>query len=472
VNNAPGTTAPDAERAFLGSILQMAQTVAPSQFGQQEPDPAFEPSALIALLKEEDFSHERFRLVYRAMAELATERVQLDPFTLVARLELIRPNEKSPRTAAQVVDEGMGCIAFIAGLDRNVVATPRLCESYAEMVRGAAVVRKALALAAGLETLIRTEGLAPGISRVAAELGVLAAGATKFKPKPLHKFAESAAAMIREAMESEVFAGMLTEIPEIDAGIVGLCRKTLSVIGGTPGSGKTAFALQVAHQIAARGGRVFIASLEMSGEMLAYRLACARHRIPLSMLISGHLTNWQMAQIEEDAERIRGLRIVVDDETSKVEELIGYVRAEAREGEPFDLAIMDYLQIGEMDSGRRGYAREDLKNSAICKLWKDVAKETDGHAMVLSQLNKQHLAAGGAKKPSVHQLRDGGGWQEADLAALLYRPWALTMDPDASPDEKGETFLLVGKNRIASPVEIPIHFDGASQTFSSPRGGA
>jgi replicative DNA helicase len=472
MNTAPGTAAPDAERTFLGSILQLAQVMAPAPFGQQQDlTSGFEPAALLALLKEEDFSLERFQLVYRAMSELAAERVQLDPFTVVARLERIRPSEKSPRNAAEIVDEGWGCLTFIAGLDANVIATPQLCESYAETVRGAAVVRKALALAATLEMSIRTEGLGPGISRIAAELGVLAADAKKFKPKPIHVFAESAALAIREARQSERFPGFATEIPEVDSGIVGLCRKTLSVIGGTPGSGKTAFALQLAHLIATRGGRVFIASLEMSGEMLAYRLACARHRIPLSALISGQISDWQMEQIEDDAERIRKLPMVVDDETSKVEDLIGFVRAEARAGNPFDLAIMDYLQIGELAGGPRGYGREDLKNSAICQMWKDVGKETNAHSMVLSQLNKQHLGTGGSKKPSVHQLKDGGGWQEADLAALLYRPWAQTMEPDATQEERGETFLLVGKNRIASPCEITIHFDGGAQTFSSPSGG-
>lgn len=454
MNSQPGTTAPDAERAFLGSILQV-------------PDLAY----MLPLLAQEDFHHERHRLVYRAMVELAQERIEIDHFTLLSRLELIRPDERSQRTAAQVVDAGAGCLAFLTALDVGVVASAKLCEAYADTVKTSAVMRKALALAAGLEASIRTSGIGPGISRIASELGVLAAGATKTKPRQVAEFSREAVALIRGAMEPGGFSGFETRIPEVDTGIVGLCRKTLSVIGGTPGSGKTAFALQMAHLLALQGKRVFVASLEMSGEMLAYRLACARHRIPLAALISGAISNWQMEQIEQDVEEIEKLDILVDDQTSQAEELVARIRSEARDGHAPDLIIMDYLQIGDLGEGRRSYSREDLKNSAICKMFKDLAKEIDAHALILSQLNKDHLGKGAAgKKPSVHQLRDGGGWQEADLAALLYRPWAMTMDPDSSPEEKGETFLLVGKNRIAAPCEIVVHFDGGSQTFSSPPG--
>jgi replicative DNA helicase len=77
--------------------------------------------------------------------------------------------------------------------------------------------------------------------------------------------------------------------------------------------------------------------------------------------------------------------------------------------------------------------------------------------ILISQLNRNVEHRGG--EPELHDLRDSGAIeQDADIVLLMWR------------DDEDEVKIKIGKQRDGPTPELPIWFDGASFTFTEPKG--
>ena len=88
------------------------------------------------------------------------------------------------------------------------------------------------------------------------------------------------------------YLGLSTGYRALDAMITGLNKSDLVLIAARPGVGKTAFALNIASNVAKGSGKaVAIFSLEMSKEQLAQRLLSAEALVESQKLLTGSLTD-------------------------------------------------------------------------------------------------------------------------------------------------------------------------------------
>ena len=123
---------------------------------------------------------------------------------------------------------------------------------------------------------------------------------------------------IEHNMENQLEPG---EVRHLDTGlkdlnrIIGGLAKGLHMVGAVTSTGKTAFCLQIAGNVAERGRKVFYCSPEMSADMLVERIICARAKIDSRKLDAGTLDDDERVRFAHWAGRIATWPLVISENT-------------------------------------------------------------------------------------------------------------------------------------------------------------
>jgi replicative DNA helicase len=105
------------------------------------------------------------------------------------------------------------------------------------------------------------------------------------------------------------------------------------------------------------------------------------------------------------------------------------------------MVVVDYLQLISA-RGRFGSRNEEV--SSITRGLKAMAKELKVPVVVLSQLTRAPERED--RGPLLSDLRDSGAIeQDADVVMFIHRP--KMFKEGASPEERGETDLIIAKQR-------------------------
>lgn len=243
------------------------------------------------------------------------------------------------------------------------------------------------------------------------------------------------------------------------------------VLAGSPGSGKTSLALQVATESAkVLGGPcgVGIVSREMPGLDLA-RLVVSRHLgVPRSDIERGLLLGWQRAEALAYLDRIgHGQGVVIYDNlgpcTSR--DICAWARQQVlRTGGSFRLLVIDHLQLLD---GASPKASEYERISQATRELKCVALELDITVLLLSQLNRAAKNTGQAAKgfgragmeaglgADDFELKDlrGSGTIEADADQVVF---LCNLQPGAA---QPNVRIKVAKNRWGALGCVECVFD-------------
>lgn len=135
--------------------------------------------------------------------------------------------------------------------------------------------------------------------------------------------------------------------------ITGLNKTDLILIAARPGMGKTSLALNIAENVATKGGRtVAVFSLEMSSEQLAQRLLSSQASVEGQLLRTGELTGDDWVRIAMASQVLSKADVYLDDTPGIT---VGEMKAKLRRLKKVDLVIIDYLQL--MSTGRRSENR-------------------------------------------------------------------------------------------------------------------
>ncbi|MFM6105673.1 MAG: replicative DNA helicase, partial [Sphaerospermopsis kisseleviana] len=137
---------------------------------------------------------------------------------------------------------------------------------------------------------------------------------------------------------------------DLDAMTSGFQRSDLIIVAARPSMGKTAFCLNLAHNIAA-GYQLPVAvfSLEMSKEQLVQRLLASEAGIESSYLRSGRIAQNQWESLSRAIDKLSETPIFIDD-TANI--TVTQIRSQARrlqaeQNKNLGLIIIDYLQLME-----------------------------------------------------------------------------------------------------------------------------
>ncbi|MDF5733118.1 MAG: replicative DNA helicase [Rhizonema sp. PD38] len=248
---------------------------------------------------------------------------------------------------------------------------------------------------------------------------------------------------------------------DLDAMTSGFQRSDLIIVAGRPSMGKTAFCLNLAHNIAALYKLpIAVFSLEMSKEQLVQRLLASEAGIETGYLRTGRISQTQWEPLSRAIGMLSEMPIFIDDTPNiTVTEMRSQARRlQAEAGTELGLIVIDYLQL--MEGGGDNRVQE---LSRITRNLKGLARELRVPVIALSQLSRG-VESRTNKRPMLSDLRESGSIeQDADLVIMLYRDDYYNTD---TPD-RGVAEVIVSKHRNGPTGTVRLLFDPQLTKFKN-----
>ena len=225
--------------------------------------------------------------------------------------------------------------------------------------------------------------------------------------------------------------GLRTGLKSLDDMIGCLERGAGSVLAGRPSMGKSAVALEIAHNVARFGKGVAYFSLEMGAEALAQRALSSiayddgeMPPIPYFRIQSGKVSARETQRLERATGLLDDLPVFVDPQPALSVSQIGsrarrLIIREKERGGDVALIVVDHLGLIAA-SGR--YAGDRVREiGEISSSLHALARETDTHVMMLSQLSRK-CEDRQDKRPMLSDIRESGEIeQNADIVFGVFR---------------------------------------------------
>lgn len=372
----------EAEASLLGAVLidadaivKIADTVAPS-----------------------DFYDERHRRIYEAAQQLYEKHRPIDVLTLSDQLK-----------GAGLLDM-VGGASYLTELT-NFVPTAAHVEQYAEIVAEKAMRRKLIKASQDIVGLSfdEAQSLKQLIEEAEARLFEVSGQHIKQDITSLETIlAESFDRLDELHKDKGKIRGVPTGYKDLDNILAGLQRSDLFVLAARPSMGKTALALNIAHNVALKSELpVLMFSLEMSKEQLVDRMLAMESGVDAWALRTGNLTDADFEKIGQAMGALSEAQIYIDDTPGiTVSDLRTKARREAHQ-RPLGLVIVDYLQLmsGGFRFGSEGNRVQEI--SEISRGLKGIARELNVPLMALSQLSRS-VESRSPQIPQLADLRESG----------------------------------------------------------------
>jgi replicative DNA helicase len=426
----------EAERSILGAILIDNNAL----------------NAAIEILKPEDFFHDHHRRIYQQMIALGETQQAIDLVTLTDQLH--RSGEL----------ESSGGPAYIAQLMDGVPHVTNI-EHYARIVKEKSLLRALIhATHAIQQQALEAEEDADAIlDRAESAIFQLAEDRVRSGLVGVRD-------VVRENFEriSQIFnegkriTGLSTGYHQLDNLTSGFQNSELLILAARPSMGKTALALNIAENVAVRGNKpVAIFSLEMSKESLLLRLLSSDAQIDSHKFRTGHLSREDGGKIPVSLSRLAEAPLWIDDAGSSTVVEMGAKLRRLKRDKGLSLVVVDYLQLVSA-RGRFGNRNEEV--SSITRGLKGLAKELKVPVLVLSQLTRAPERED--REPRLADLRESGAIeQDADVVMFIHRPNFFKKSSEVSLEERGETELIIAKQRNGPTDTVRFVFQGGFTRF-------
>lgn len=268
--------------------------------------------------------------------------------------------------------------------------------------------------------------------------------------------------------------GVRTGWKMFDGKTFGFQKGNMIVLAARPSMGKTAFALNLAHNIANKSNqRVLFFSLEMTATEILRRAISMETGISGNKLRRGNLRDDEWRELIDGIRKIHNTKIFIDtDPYLTIAEFRNkckkFHRDAVKDGVK-DIIIIDYLQYmhaGEVIKNGNAKIINSVTDeiSEISKNVKAVAKELDVPIIALAQLNRELEHRNTKKTSAVPQLSDikgsGSIEQDADIVMLINNH---RDDPAAT--DKDVVDIIFAKNRNGEVGTHRFKFDSSVMKF-------
>jgi len=267
-------------------------------------------------------------------------------------------------------------------------------------------------------------------------------------------------------------SGLKTGFDDLDKLTSGLQPSELIILAGRPSMGKTAFALNIAENVAVHNkGTVAIFSLEMSKESLMKRFLASCALVNGLKLRSGQFSGNDWTKLTTAAEKLSNSQIYILDKSDiTVSELRAAARKLARKletkGKKLDLIVIDYLQLINTVSKYKSESEASLI-AEVSRSLKAIARDLQVPVLALSQLSRENEKRTGSKKPQLSDLRGSGAIeQDADVVAFVHREIYYDKERDSQDeDKKREAQIIVSKQRNGPVGTVNLTFESEYTKF-------
>lgn len=416
-----------AEQAVLGSIFL-------------DPDKIHIASEY---LTKDSFFKLSHGMLFNIMQELSDKGGPIDPVSVKSALDSIGQFEQ------------IGGMPFLASLI-NSVPTSAHIEHYSKVVAEKSRARKVIEdLSHSISSVYDGQkDLNEILSQTEQNLSTISNEAKKGF-RPIIDVIDSTQSILDERSQKVGdVTGTSTGFTDFDQITTGLHEDNLIIIAARPAMGKTAFALNIAQNVAKSSDKaVAIFSLEMGAESLVERMLSAEGLIPSYHVRTGNLSESEWRRMISAQERLAKGKIFIDDTAGiRISEIRSKAKRLAQENGGLGLIVIDYLQLIE----GRGRENRQQEVSEISRQLKIIAKELKVPVIALSQLSRG-VDQRNDKRPILSDLRESGSIeQDADIVAFLYREAYYKRDEQEEPDNVTE--LILEKNRHGSLGTVQLFF--------------
>jgi replicative DNA helicase len=400
------------------------------------------------LLTDSDFYRYEHKAIYAAIGALVGASRPADVITVYEQLQGYGKAEEC------------GGIAYLNALAQSVPSAANL-RRYAEIVRERAVLRKLIEASDEIATnAFNPQGRAVSQILDEAEGRIFKIGEegsrTRQGFQSMDQLVVQLIDRVTELHENgaEDVTGVRTGFYDLDRLTAGLQAGDLIVLAARPSMGKTAFALNIAENVAVQEGLpVAVFSMEMGASQLALRMVGSLGRIDQGHLRTGKLGDDEWGRLSEAVDRLKNASLFIDETPAlNSAELRARARRQARQCGKLGLIVVDYLQLMSGSSTTDENRATEL--GEISRGLKALAKELQCPVIALSQLNRS-VESRNDKRPMMSDLRESGAIeQDADVIMFIYRDDYYNKESK----EPGVAEIVIGKQRNGPVGTVKLTF--------------
>ena len=427
----------DAEKSLLGAILISEDVI----------------SDVAEIVHADDFYDQANSQIFASFISLYERHRPIDLLTVKADLE----KKKKLKS--------VGGATYLAELT-NYVPTAAHAKAYAELVSDTAVRRRLIKAASEI-----SEKAYEDDSGTFELLGNAEKTLFEASDRHLRNDVISIADLLDETFDrletlhnnKGAIAGLKTGFADFDKITAGLHSSDLIILAARPAMGKTALALNIAHNVAMINNKaVLVFSLEMGKEQLINRMFSAASGIDSFKLETGSFSGDDFSQISEAMAELSEVPILIDDTPGMtVTEMRTKARRAAHDHD-LGLIVIDYLQLMSGTS-KRGADNRVQEVSEISRGLKLIARELNVPVIALSQLSRT-VEMRNPRIPMLSDLRESGSIeQDADIVTFLYREDYYEEDTE----KQNIADWIIAKHRRGATGKIELFFDKEHVRFMS-----
>lgn len=405
-----------------------------------------DPQALVTaseILVPEDFYRIAHQKIFQTMLDLSDKGSAIDVVTVTEEL------------SARKELEDVGGLSYLMEL-ANAVPTAANVSYYAKIVEEKSILRRLIRTATKIveDSFTREDEVEELLSEAERKIMEVAnrknAGDFKHVKDVLVQTYDKIEQLQNRTGD---VTGIPTGFTDLDRMTAGFQRNDLIIVAARPSVGKTAFALNIAQNVAVKAREnVAIFSLEMGAEQLVMRMLCAEGNIDAQVLRTGALSPEDWSKLTIAMGTLSNAGIYIDDTPGlRVNEIRAKCRRLAQE-KGLGMIVIDYLQLIQ-GSGRRGENRQQ-EVSEISRSLKALARELHVPVIALSQLSRG-VEQRQDKRPMMSDIRESGSIeQDADIVAFLYRDDYY----DKETENKNMIEIIIAKQRNGPTGTVTLAF--------------
>ena len=407
-------------------------------------------------LTKESFYYHNNALIFDVIKDMSEHKKPIDLTTITSEL-------KSKNLLNEV-----GGVEYLSEV-LEMVPTAANAEYYIKLVEDAAILRRLIEVSTDITTNAYQSSDNVNETLDEAERKILGIvknrRSTEFKT--IKEVLDSTQSNLEKLAASK---GDITGIPtgwyDIDNITTGLQGNQLIIIAARPAMGKTAFALNLATNIAINTDKtVALFNMEMGAEQLASRMLSSLGQIEGKKLATGKLMNDDWKRVNEAISQLSDAKMYMDDTPGIT---IGEIRSKCRRlassEEGLGVVIIDYLQL--ISSSTNYGANRQQEVSDISRSLKTMAMELNVPVVALAQLSRA-VDSRENKRPIMSDLRESGSIeQDADIVAFLYRDDYYNKEKAIDANTSISEFIIA-KHRNGPTATIELLFKRDTSTFLS-----
>lgn len=399
------------------------------------------------IITEHDFLDAPHQLIFRHIGRLIEHGKQVDILTVAESIQNTGKLDK------------VGGLDYLSSLVQNTPSAANI-KSYAEIVCKKRKERDFKDAIVELTDVANSSGEIAGKIENAIEILNSLADNKKNEPVRLSEVAYKALESLdrRFASGNEIH-GLKTGFIDFDRKTGGLHPGDLVIIAGRPAMGKTAFATNIAENVAIDSGLpVIFYSLEMSDEQLATRAIANQGGVNLHVLRSAEVGDSDWDRLTHAVGKMADAPLFIDSNpmTTATQMHVRARRMQRKHG--LSLIVIDYLQLMTEGGDNR-----NNELSTITRKLKLMAKDLNVPVICLSQLSRK-VEERADKRPMLSDLRDSGAIeQDADMVVMMYR------DEYYHPESqnKGIAEANLAKQRMGETGIVLLAFQGEYSRFAN-----